>query len=87
MTSAILAVHVTPRSARDEIVGWQDGAVRVRLRAAPVEGQANEALRRLLAKHLGLSRSSVELIGGATSRHKRVRIEGISADEVRSRLA
>ena len=87
MTSAILAVHVSPRSARYEIVGWHDGAVRVRLRAAPVEGQANEALRRLLAKHLGLSRSSLELIGGATSRDKRVRIEGISADEVRLRLA
>ena len=86
MPNSVFAVHVTPRSDRDEVVGWQDGAVRVRLKAAPVEGQANEALRRLLAKKLGLSRSSVELIGGTTSRHKRVRIEGISADEVRSRL-
>ena len=85
MPIAILAVHVTPRSIRDEVVGWQDGALRVRLKAAPVEGQANEALRRLLAKQLGVSRS--ELMDGGKSRHKRVRIEGISADEVRSRLA
>ena len=71
----------------DEVVGWQDGELRVRLKAPPVNGQANEALRRLLAKQLGVPASCVEIAGGATSRHKRVRVAGITADEVRARLA
>jgi uncharacterized protein (TIGR00251 family) len=86
MSQAQIAVRVTPRTGRDEIAGWQDGALHVRLRAPPVDGQANEALRRFLAKQLDVSPSAVEIIGGATARHKRVRIDGLTVDEVRSRL-
>ncbi|HEX5140194.1 MAG TPA: DUF167 domain-containing protein [Dehalococcoidia bacterium] len=86
MDEALIAVRVTPRSGKDEISGWQDGELRVRLRAAPVEGQANEALRRLLAKALRVPVSAVEIAGGATSRSKRLRITGLTTTEVRSRL-
>jgi uncharacterized protein (TIGR00251 family) len=86
MDEALIAVRVTPRSGKDEISGWQDGELRVRLRAAPVEGQANEALRRLLAKALRVPVSAVEIAGGATSRSKRLRITGLTPTEVRSRL-
>jgi hypothetical protein len=84
--SAILSVRVTPRAGRDEIVGWQGGELRVRLRAPPVEGQANEALRRLLASHLGVPASSVELLTGATARTKRLRVSGLSLEDVRAKL-
>ena len=87
MADITISVHVTPRAGRDEIVGWQEGVLRVRLRAPPVEGQANESLRRFLAKRLGVTASAVEIVGGATARQKRVRVEGLTADEVRARLA
>ena len=87
VTDLTISVHVTPRATRDEVVGWQEGELRVRLRAPPVEGQANESLRRLLARRLGVPASAVEIVGGATARHKRVRVDGLTADEVRARLA
>ncbi len=84
--SASLVVRVTPRAGRDEVVGWRDGVLQVRLRAPPVEGQANEALCRFLAERLGVAPSRVEIVTGATSRNKRVRIEGVSEEELRRRL-
>ena len=82
--SALLSVWLTPRAARDEVVGWQAGELR--LRAPPVEGQANEAWRRFLARRLGLPASAIELVAGAASRHKRLRIAGLSEAELRERL-
>ena len=86
MVDALIAVHVTPRAGRDEILGWREGELRVRLRAPPIEGAANEALCRVLAKQLGVPASGVEVVGGATARHKRVHITGLTTDEVRARL-
>ena len=86
MAYALLSIQVTPRAGHDEITGWRDGELLVRLRAVPAEGKANEALRRVLVKQIGIAASGVELVSGATSRHKRVRIEGLTADEVRARL-
>ena len=82
----IISVRVTPRAARDELIGWQDGELRVRLRAPPVEGQANEALRRFVARLLDLPVSGVALVHGATSRTKRLRLKGVSEEEVLRRL-
>jgi uncharacterized protein (TIGR00251 family) len=76
-----LNVRLTPRSARDAIEGIEcraDGrtVLKVRVRAAPVEGEANEALRRLVAKALGIAPRQVELAAGAAARFKRLRIVG-----------
>src|SRR3989304_2641588 len=84
--SALLSVWLTPRAARDEVVGWQGEELRLRLRAPPVEGQANEALRRFLARRLGLPASAIELVAGAASRHKRLRIAGLSEAGLREGL-
>ncbi len=81
-----LRVRVTPRGGRDSLAGWQDGVLRVRLAAPPVEGRANEALVRFLAKTLGLPARAVRLTGGETSREKRFVIDGIDAEELRARL-
>ena len=86
MPDTVIGVRVTPRSARDEITGWQDGALRVRLRAPPVDGKANEALRQLLAKRLGVAPSAVSIVSGETARLKRVRVDGIDEAEVRQKL-
>jgi hypothetical protein len=85
--TALLVVRLTPRAARDEIAGWQGDELRVRLRAPPVDGRANEALLRLLATRLSVPPSSIELVSGTTARVKRLRVEGLSEAELRRRLS
>jgi uncharacterized protein len=81
-----LRVRVQPRASQTEVVGLHGGALKVRLAAPPVEGAANRELERFLAKALGLPRSAVELLRGATSREKLVRVHGLSPEQVRERL-
>lgn len=64
-----------PRSRRDEGGGERDGRLLVRTTAAPVDGAANEAVRRLLAAHFGVSRRQVILVTGDRSRDKVFRVE------------
>jgi hypothetical protein len=84
---AIIGVKVVPRAARDEIVGWLDGALKVRVRAPPQDGRANRALEQLLAAALGLKKSAVTVASGHGSAHKRVAIEGLDREEIARRLA
>ncbi len=77
-------VRVIPHGRRDEIVGVHGDALKVRLAAPPVEGKANQSLRVFLAKRLGVSPAAVEILGGYTSRQKRVRVAGVSADAIRA---
>ena len=81
-----LRVRVRPRSARDEVRGVQAGALVVRLTAPPVEGEANAALIRVLARALRLAPSAVELMRGQTGRDKLLRVRGLAAEFVRARL-
>jgi len=66
----VIDISVSPNAKKTELVGWHDGALRIRLAAPPVEGAANDALRKWLAKELGLTQSSVELLRGASGRRK-----------------
>lgn len=66
----ILDISVSPNAKKTELVGWHDGALRVRLSAPPVDGAANEALRRWLSQELGLPQARVELLRGASGRRK-----------------
>jgi uncharacterized protein (TIGR00251 family) len=84
--AAVIAVRVTPRSSRDAIEGVDEtGELRVRVTAAPADGAANAAVARLLAKELRVAKGALILVSGATSRHKRLGIEGVDAAELRSR--
>jgi len=88
---ALVAIHVTPRAAKPGIDGWRTGAdgreeLAVRVAEAPVDGAANAAVVKLLAKTLGINRSEVTITAGATSRRKRVQLP-LEVDEVRRRLA
>jgi uncharacterized protein (TIGR00251 family) len=80
-------VRVIPRSSRTEIVGEYDGAVKVRLSSPPVDGAANEELIKLFAKKLGVARSAVGIVAGETSKTKRLRVAGVTAEQLLGHLA
>jgi uncharacterized protein YggU (UPF0235/DUF167 family) len=73
-------VYLTPRSGKDRIDGVVDGELRARVSAPPVDGAANVALEGLLASELGVARSSVRVVAGASARHKRVAVKGVGPD-------
>ncbi|HJN91123.1 MAG TPA: DUF167 domain-containing protein [Dehalococcoidia bacterium] len=82
-----LRVRVTPRARRDEVVGWQGGVLRVRVSAPPLEGKANAAVAKLLAKTLGVPSRDIAIARGERSREKQVVVDGLSEAEVRALLA
>lgn len=81
-----IPVRAQPRASRSEIVGEHDGALKVRLAAPPVEGEANRALVKLLAKRIGVPRSAVTVVTGETGRNKVVEVVGVTVAMVRSAL-
>jgi len=82
----VFTVRVVPRASKNEIVGFHGDALKVRLAAPPVEGRANEALIAFLAHRLGVRKSQVEIVAGATSRQKIIRVIGLSPQELREHL-
>ena len=84
--NARIRVRITPRAARDQIAGWREGLLLVRVTAPPLEGQANAALARLLARALDVPPSRVGVVAGARGREKTVEIEGLGQDEALRRL-
>lgn len=81
-TAVTIKVRAQPRASRTEIIGEHDGALKIKIAAPPLNGKANEECRRVLAKLLGVSATSVEIISGETSRDKIIRIQNISARRV-----
>ena len=80
-------MRVKPRSSRDRIEGVREGALVVRLTAPPVEGEANEALGRLLAAVLEVAPSALRILRGASGRDKLIELAGLRAPDARARLA
>ncbi len=80
------AVKVVPRARKDEIAGVEGTALKVRLNAPPVEGKANQALVRFLVARCGVTQADVEIVRGSTSRHKLVRVRGLTAGELKRRI-
>ena len=82
----VLTVKATPRAKKSEIVGADPDWLRVRLQAPPVDGKANAELAALFAKTFKVPKSAVEILTGDTSRIKRIKLRGVSADAVTSHL-
>lgn len=74
-----VSVIVSPRASKSEVMGVYDGALKVRLKAAPVDGAANKELVTTLARFFAAPKSSVSIAGGKASRRKTVCLEGMSA--------
>jgi hypothetical protein len=84
--ATLVRVRVQPRSGQDGIAGVRGDALLVKVKAAPVDGRANDAVCRLLAKAAGLAATSAELVRGASARDKLVRLPGVSATDAAERL-
>jgi len=86
-----LAIRLTPKAAQDRIDGWDTDehgrpVLKLRVRAAPIEGRANDALIALLAKSLNVPKSRLRLNRGETSRLKMLEIDGMDDAELRAAI-
>jgi uncharacterized protein len=86
MGSGELEIRVQPRARANEIVGERDGVLLARVTAPPLDGRANEALCRLIARQAGVGVRRVEIVRGAATRRKSVRVTGLSAAQLRAAL-
>lgn len=86
MPFCTLELKTVPNAPRNEIAGWLGDALKIKVHAPALEGRANEALLEFLSEKLQLPRRSVSLVRGDKSRHKVVRIEGLSLDDAKIRL-
>jgi uncharacterized protein len=80
-------VRLTPRASREQIVGPRGDALAVKVNAPPVQDRANDALRRLIAREIGIPPSRVRIVRGHKSRDKLLQLKGVAANEAARRLA
>ena len=85
-SGASLGIRLQPKAKKNQVIGELNGALKLAVTAPPIEGRANEACIRFLAELLKVARSSVTITAGASSRNKVIRIEGVTAEQVRARL-
>jgi uncharacterized protein (TIGR00251 family) len=84
---AFLAVHVTPKARANQLGPLEGGVLRVHVTAAASEGAANDAVVRLLAKELGVPKTSLAILSGHRARQKRILVRRLDADELAGRLS
>ena len=87
MEHCILQIKAAPNSAKDEIQGWLGDSLKVRIQAPPTDGKANDRLCAFIAEKLSLPKGAVTVVSGASSRQKRLSIQGLSEQQVRQRFA
>ena len=79
-------IKVQPRACKNEIAGLQEDALKIRITAPPVEGEANEACIRFIAQKLGIATSRVSIVSGHTGRNKMVLVEGVNKEQLLQQL-
>jgi len=85
--SATFAIKIHPRAKKNAITGELGDVLKLSLTAPPVDGKANDACIEFFAKFLKVPRASVTIASGQSSRTKVIRVAGLSAEEVRKRIA
>ena len=86
-SEAKISLRVYPNAGKNEMVGFSDGVLRLKISAPPSKGKANRELIAFLSRLLGVSKDSLNIIKGATNRNKVVAIDGLSRTEVMQRLS
>jgi hypothetical protein len=81
-----LRLHIQPGAKKTEVVGMHGEALKIRLAAPPVDGKANACLLAFLADRLDVAKSAVSLVGGETSRAKRVHVSGVTGTAAKALL-
>lgn len=87
MREVKISLHVYPNAPRNQLVGFSDGVLGVKIAAPPVKGQANRELVAFLSQVLGVGKSSLAILRGHTSRNKLISVSGLSQQEVMQRLS
>jgi uncharacterized protein (TIGR00251 family) len=82
----IVSLLIQPRASKNELVGILNGNLKVRLTSPPIDGAANSLCIEFFARILKTSRSRIQIVAGAASRHKRLSIEGVSPEEFRAAI-
>ena len=82
----MLSVRTQPGSSRSRVVGEYGGRLKLAVTAAPEKGKANKAVIELLADTLHINESSIQIISGESSRNKRLMIEGLTPEDIKSLL-
>ena len=85
-SEAKISLKVYPNASRNEVIGFTEGVLRVRIAASPVKGKANRELLAFLSQLLGVSQGSLAIVKGHTSRNKTVAVSGLSQEELLKRL-
>ncbi|MBI2496949.1 MAG: DUF167 domain-containing protein [Opitutae bacterium] len=86
MPFCTLELKTIPNAPRDQVAGWLGDALKVKVHAPALDGRANEALLEFLAGELGLPKRAVTLVRGEKSRHKVVRLDGLTLAQAKARL-
>ena len=79
-------MRVQPKASRNQVDGFEEGTLRLRVTAPPTEGKANAEVIALLAKTLGVSKSRLEIVRGHSSRDKVVSVKSLTEQEVQQRI-
>jgi uncharacterized protein (TIGR00251 family) len=82
-----IQVRVQPNAARNEVVGFADGVLQVRVAAPPIKGKANRELVAFLSHVLMVSKSRVAILRGHTAKNKVIAVSGLSQEEIGRRLS
>jgi len=82
----VLPVQAQPRAKKNGIVGCHNGALKVQVTQAPEKGKANDALKKVIARSLGLRKSQVSLLSGATSTSKKFLVTDTTVSELRTQI-
>ncbi|NPV40265.1 MAG: YggU family protein [Anaerolineae bacterium] len=84
---ATITIRLQPASNKDEITGWMgDGTLKIKVKAKPVEGQANASLINLLSKRLHIPKSRIEIVMGEKSKQKTIRVQGFSLKDFKQKI-
>jgi uncharacterized protein len=81
-----LEVYIQPRASKSEVAGMHDGVIKIRIAAPAAENVANEALVEFVAEALGVSKRSVQIVAGWTSRRKVLEIDGVTKEAIAAKL-